>query len=744
MIRLMHISIQFDDLHEPIRCLRGTQRKLSKNTEYGKAVNMQRIRTAKGVTMGRAFSLEKTRNIGIMAHIDAGKTTTTERILFYTGRIHKIGETHEGASQMDWMEQEAERGITITSAATTAQWKNHRINIIDTPGHVDFTVEVERSLRVLDGSVTVLCAKGGVEPQSETVWRQADKYHVPRMVYVNKMDIMGADFYNVIAMMKDRLKCNAVPIQLPIGAEDDFKGLIDLIQMKAYVYYDELGQDERVEDIPDDMKAKAEEYRQALLEAVAETDEELMEKFFDTGDLSEDEIKKAIRKATIANEMVPVLCGSSYKNKGVQNMLDAVIDFMPSPLDIPPIKGVIPRTEEEDVRHASDDEPFSALAFKIMTDPFVGKLAFFRVYSGTLNSGSHVYNSTKDNKERIGRILQMHANHREDIETVYSGDIAAAVGLKNTTTGDTLCDEKHPIILESMEFPEPVIRVAIEPKTKAGQEKMGIALSKLAEEDPTFRTYTDDETGQTIIAGMGELHLEIIVDRLLREFKVEANVGNPQVSYRETIRKPAHVNHKYVRQSGGKGQYGHVVLDIEPLEAGAGYVFENKIVGGAIPKEYIPAVDAGIQGAMQTGVLAGYPVVDVKCTLVDGSYHEVDSSEMAFKIAGSMAFKEGCRQGNPVIMEPIMKVVVNVPEEYMGDVMGDLNSRRGQIQGMEARTGAQEITANVPLSEMFGYATELRSRTQGRGQYSMEPSHFEELPKSIADKIIKERSKSEE
>ena len=694
--------------------------------------------------MGRAFSLEKTRNIGIMAHIDAGKTTTTERILFYTGRIHKIGETHEGASQMDWMEQEAERGITITSAATTAQWKKHRINIIDTPGHVDFTVEVERSLRVLDGSVTVLCAKGGVEPQSETVWRQADKYHVPRMVYVNKMDIMGADFYNVIAMMKDRLKCNAVPIQLPIGAEDDFMGLIDLIQMKAYVYYDELGQDERIEEIPDDMKAKAEEYRQALLEAVAETDEELMEKFFDTGDLSEDEIKKAIRKATIANEMVPVLCGSSYKNKGVQNMLDAVIDFMPSPLDIPPIKGVIPRTEEEDVRHASDDEPFSALAFKIMTDPFVGKLAFFRVYSGTLNSGSHVYNSTKDNKERIGRILQMHANHREDIETVYSGDIAAAVGLKNTTTGDTLCDEKHPIILESMEFPEPVIRVAIEPKTKAGQEKMGIALSKLAEEDPTFRTYTDDETGQTIIAGMGELHLEIIVDRLLREFKVEANVGNPQVSYRETIRKPAHVNHKYVRQSGGKGQYGHVVLDIEPLEAGAGYVFENKIVGGAIPKEYIPAVDAGIQGAMQTGVLAGYPVVDVKCTLVDGSYHEVDSSEMAFKIAGSMAFKEGCRQGNPVIMEPIMKVVVNVPEEYMGDVMGDLNSRRGQIQGMEARTGAQEITANVPLSEMFGYATELRSRTQGRGQYSMEPSHFEELPKSIADKIIKERSKSEE
>ena len=694
--------------------------------------------------MGRAFSLEKTRNIGIMAHIDAGKTTTTERILFYTGRIHKIGETHEGASQMDWMEQEAERGITITSAATTAQWKKHRINIIDTPGHVDFTVEVERSLRVLDGSVTVLCAKGGVEPQSETVWRQADKYHVPRMVYVNKMDIMGADFYNVIAMMKDRLKCNAVPIQLPIGAEDDFKGLIDLIQMKAYVYYDELGQDERIEEIPDDMKAKAEEYRQALLEAVAETDEELMEKFFDTGDLSEDEIKKAIRKATIANEMVPVLCGSSYKNKGVQNMLDAVIDFMPSPLDIPPIKGVIPRTEEEDVRHASDDEPFSALAFKIMTDPFVGKLAFFRVYSGTLNSGSHVYNSTKDNKERIGRILQMHANHREDIETVYSGDIAAAVGLKNTTTGDTLCDEKHPIILESMEFPEPVIRVAIEPKTKAGQEKMGIALSKLAEEDPTFRTYTDDETGQTIIAGMGELHLEIIVDRLLREFKVEANVGEPQVSYREAFRKPVDQEHKYARQSGGKGQYGHVFIKFEPLAEGEGYIFENAVVGGAIPKEYIPAVDAGIQSAMLNGVLAGYNVVDLKATLHDGSYHEVDSSEMAFKIAGSMAFKEGCRQGNPVIMEPIMKVVVNVPEEYMGDVMGDLNSRRGQIQGMEARTGAQEITANVPLSEMFGYATELRSRTQGRGQYSMEPSHFEELPKSIADKIIKERSKSEE
>ncbi len=694
--------------------------------------------------MGRAFTLEKTRNIGIMAHIDAGKTTTTERILYYTGRIHKIGETHEGAAQMDWMEQEQERGITITSAATTAQWKNHRINIIDTPGHVDFTVEVERSLRVLDGSVTVLCAKGGVEPQSETVWRQADKYQVPRMVYVNKMDIMGADFYNVVQMMKDRLKCNAVPIQLPIGAEDDFKGLVDLIQMKAYVYYDELGTDERVEEIPDDMKEKAEEYRQALLESVAETDEELMEKFFEEGDLSEADIKKAIRKATIANEMVPVLCGSSYRNKGVQNMLDAVIDFMPAPTDVPPIKGIVPRTEEEAVRHSSDEEPFAALAFKIMTDPFVGKLAFFRVYSGTLNSGSHVYNSVKDNKERIGRILQMHANHREDIETVYSGDIAAAVGLKNTSTGDTLCDEKNPIILESMEFPEPVIRVAIEPKTKASQDKMGEALAKLAEEDPTFKAYTDEETGQTIIAGMGELHLEIIVDRLLREFKVEANVGKPQVSYRETIRKAAHVNHKYARQSGGKGQYGHVVMDMEPLEPGTGYIFENKIVGGAIPKEYIPAVDAGIQGAMQTGVLAGYPVVDVKCTVVDGSYHEVDSSEMAFKIAGSMAFKEGCKQGNPVILEPIMKVVVNVPEEYMGNVMGDLNSRRGQVQSQEARTGALEITAMVPLSEMFGYATELRSRTQGRGQYSMEPSHFEELPKSIAEKIIKERSKSEE
>ncbi len=676
-----------------------------------------------------------------MAHIDAGKTTTTERILFYTGRTHKIGEVHEGAATMDWMEQEQERGITITSAATTCQWKGKRINIIDTPGHVDFTVEVERSLRVLDGSVTVFCAKGGVEPQSETVWRQADKYSVPRMAFVNKMDIMGADFYNVVNMMKDRLKCNAVPIQLPIGSEDTFKGLIDLIEMKAFVYYDDLGKDEREEEIPEDMKAKAEEYHNALIEAVAETDEALMEKFFEGEELTVPEIKAAIRKATIANEMVPVLCGTAYRNKGVQNLLDAIVDFMPSPVDIPAIGGTLPNGEESE-RKPSDDEPFSALAFKIATDPYVGKLCFFRVYSGTLSSGSYVYNSTKDNKERIGRILLMHANHREDIEMVYSGDIAAAVGLKNTTTGDTLCDEKDPIILESMEFPEPVIRVAIEPKTKAGQEKMGIALAKLAEEDPTFKTYTDDETGQTIIAGMGELHLEIIVDRLLREFKVEANVGNPQVSYRETIRKPIHQEHKYARQSGGKGQYGHVVFDIEPLEPGSGYEFVNKIVGGAIPKEYIPAVDDGIQGAMQAGVLAGYPVVDFRVTLVDGSYHEVDSSEMAFKIAASMAFKEGCRKADPVILEPIMKVVVNVPEDYMGDVMGDLNSRRGQIQGMEARPGAQEITANVPLSEMFGYATELRSRTQGRGQYSMEPSHFEELPKSIMEQIVKERSKS--
>ena len=689
--------------------------------------------------MPREFSLEKTRNIGIMAHIDAGKTTTTERILFYTGRVHKIGEVHEGAATMDWMEQEQERGITITSAATTAQWKGHRINIIDTPGHVDFTVEVERSLRVLDGSVTVFCAKGGVEPQSENVWRQADKYKVPRMAYVNKMDIMGADFYNVVQMMKDRLQCNAVPIQLPIGSEDSFKGLIDLVTMKAYVYYDDLGKDERIEEIPADMKDKADEYHAALLESVAEQDEELMMKYLDGEEITVDEIKKTIRKATIANEMVPVLCGTSYRNKGVQNLLDAVVDYMPAPTDIPPIEGVIPGTDEETVRHSSDEEPFSALAFKIMTDPYVGKLCFFRVYSGTLTKGSAVYNSTKDKNERIGRILQMHANDRKDIDVVYSGDIAAAVGLKNTGTGDTLCDENNPVILESMEFPEPVIRVAIEPKTKAGQEKMGIALAKLAEEDPTFRAYTDEETGQTIIAGMGELHLEIIVDRLLREFKVEANVGKPQVSYKEAIRKPVKIDHKYARQSGGKGQYGHVVIEMEPQEPGKGYEFVNKIVGGAIPKEYIPAVDAGIQGAMQNGVLAGYNVVDVKVTLVDGSYHEVDSSEMAFKIAASMAFKEGCRKGDPVLKEPIMKVDVIVPEEYMGDVMGDLNSRRGQIQGMEARPGAQAISAFVPLSEMFGYATDLRSKTQGRGQYTMQPSHYEEVPKSIMEDIINGR-----
>ena len=689
--------------------------------------------------MPREFSLEKTRNIGIMAHIDAGKTTTTERILFYTGRVHKIGEVHEGAATMDWMEQEQERGITITSAATTAQWKGHRINIIDTPGHVDFTVEVERSLRVLDGSVTVFCAKGGVEPQSENVWRQADKYKVPRMAYVNKMDIMGADFYNVVQMMKDRLQCNAVPIQLPIGSEDSFKGLIDLVTMKAYVYYDDLGKDERIEEIPADMKDKADEYHAALLESVAEQDEELMMKYLDGEEITVDEIKKTIRKATIANEMVPVLCGTSYRNKGVQNLLDAVVDYMPAPTDIPPIEGVIPGTDEETVRHSSDEEPFSALAFKIMTDPYVGKLCFFRVYSGTLTKGSAVYNSTKDKNERIGRILQMHANDRKDIDVVYSGDIAAAVGLKNTGTGDTLCDENNPVILESMEFPEPVIRVAIEPKTKAGQEKMGIALAKLAEEDPTFRAYTDEETGQTIIAGMGELHLEIIVDRLLREFKVEANVGKPQVSYKEAIRKPVKIDHKYARQSGGKGQYGHVVIEMEPQEPGKGYEFVNKIVGGAIPKEYIPAVDAGIQGAMQNGVLAGYNVVDVKVTLVDGSYHEVDSSEMAFKIAASMAFKEGCRKGDPVLKEPIMKVDVIVPEEYMGDVMGDLNSRRGQIQGMEARPGAQSISAFVPLSEMFGYATDLRSKTQGRGQYTMQPSHYEEVPKSIMEDIINGR-----
>ena len=692
--------------------------------------------------MAREYSLQKTRNIGIMAHIDAGKTTTTERILFYTGRIHKMGETHEGAGTMDWMEQEQERGITITSAATTCHWLNHRINIIDTPGHVDFTVEVERSLRVLDGSVTVLCAKGGVEPQSETVWRQADTYGVPRMAYVNKMDIMGADFYNVVNMMKERLQCNAVPIQLPIGAEDTYKGLVDLVLNKAFVYYDDLGKDIREEEVPEDMKEQVEEYRLALLESVAETDEVLMEKYLEGEELTVDEIKKAIRKATIANEMVPVLCGTSYRNKGVQKLLDAVIDYMPSPLDVPAIKGVdLDGNEVESP--SSDDAPFAALAFKIMTDPFVGKLCFFRVYSGTLDAGSHVLNSTKDNKERIGRILQMHANDRKDIDKVYSGDIAAAVGLKNTTTGDTLCTPDHPVILESMEFPDPVIRVAIEPKTKEGQEKMGIGLAKLAEEDPTFQTYTDEETGQTIIAGMGELHLEVIVDRLLREFKVEANVGKPQVAYKETIRKEVDIEHKYARQSGGKGQYGHVLMKLEPLEPGSGYEFVNKIVGGAIPKEYIPAVDAGVQGAMQSGVLAGYPVVDVRVTLYDGSYHEVDSSEMAFKIAASMAFKDGSKKADAVLKEPVMQVDVVVPEEYMGDVMGDLNSRRGQIQGMEARSGAQAIHAFVPLSEMFGYATELRSRTQGRGQYTMQPSHYEEVPKSIQEEIISARAKKD-
>ena len=692
--------------------------------------------------MPREVSLALTRNIGIMAHIDAGKTTTTERILFYTGRTHKSGETHEGTATMDWMQQEQERGITITSAATTAFWKGHRINIIDTPGHVDFTVEVERSLRVLDGSVTVFCAKGGVEPQSETVWRQADNYRVPRMAYVNKMDITGADFYNVVSMMKDRLKCNAVPIQLPIGAEDTFTGIIDLVTMKAEIYKDDLGKEFDVTDIPADMKDKADEYHAALVEAVAETDEELMMKYLDGEELTVEEIKGAIRKATIDNTMVPVTCGTSYRNKGVQMLLDAIIDYMPAPTDVPHIKGVDPRTEEEVERPSSDDAPFAALAFKIATDPFVGKLCFFRVYSGTVNAGTSVYNSTKDNNERIGRILQMHANHRQDIETCYAGDIAAAVGLKATTTGDTLCDAKNPVILETMVFPEPVISLAIEPKTKAGQEKMGIALAKLAEEDPTFRTYTNEETGQTIISGMGELHLEIIVDRMLREFKVEANVGAPQVAYKETIRKSADVDHKYARQSGGKGQYGHVKIIVEPNESGKGYEFINKVVGGAIPKEYIPAVDAGIKGAMQAGVLAGYPVVDVKVTLYDGSYHEVDSSEMAFKIAGSMAFKEAMRKGDPVILEPIMKVVVIVPEDYMGDVIGDLNSRRGQIQGMEARIGAQQINAFVPLSEMFGYSNDLRSKTQGRGQYTMEPSHYIEVPKSIAEKIMSNRNKN--
>ncbi len=693
--------------------------------------------------MPRKVPLELTRNIGIMAHIDAGKTTTTERILYYTGINHKIGETHDGTATMDWMEQEQERGITITSAATTCFWKNHRINIIDTPGHVDFTVEVQRSLRVLDGSVTVLCAKGGVEPQSETVWRQADEYNVPRMIYVNKMDIMGADFYNVLKMVKERFQCNAVPIQLPIGSEDTFKGIVDLINNDAEVYYDDLGVDVRREPIPDDMKDLAEEYRTALVEAVVEQDEALMEKYFEGEEPSVEEMKKIIRKATIDGTMVPITCGTSYRNKGVQPLLDAIVDFMPAPTDVKAIRGTNPETGEEEDRHSSDTEPFSALAFKIATDPFVGKICFFRVYSGKVDAGSTVYNSVKDNRERIGRILQMHANHREDIETCYAGDIAAAVGLKNTTTGDTLCDEKAPVILESMHFPDPVIRVAIEPKTKAGQEKMGLALAKLAEEDPTFKCYTDEETGQTIIAGMGELHLEIIVDRLLREFKVEANVGKPQVAYKETIRKSADVDEKYARQSGGKGQYGHVKMTVEPNETGKGYEFINNVVGGAIPKEYIPAVDAGIRGAMQTGVLAGYPVVDVKVTLYDGSYHEVDSSEMAFKIAGSMAFKSACRKADPVIQEPIMKVTVIVPEEYMGDVIGDLNSRRGEIQGFEDRTGAKQINARVPLSDMFGYATDLRSKTQGRGQYVMEPDGYKEVPKSIAEKIIASRTKND-
>ena len=692
--------------------------------------------------MKRDCSLQDTRNIGIMAHIDAGKTTTTERILFYTGINHKIGETHDGTATMDWMAQEQERGITITSAATTCYWKNHRLNIIDTPGHVDFTVEVQRSLRVLDGSVTVLCAKGGVEPQTETVWRQADNYKVPRMVYVNKMDIMGADFYNVLNMLHERLQCNAVPIQLPIGAEDDFKGIIDLIEMKAYIYTNDIGTDIKVEEIPDDMKEKAEQYRSELLEHVAEMDDELMEKYFDGQELTEEEIKRTIRKSTIANTMVPVCCGTSYKNKGVQKLLDAIVDYMPSPLDVPHIKGVNPDTGEEDERPSSDDEPFAALAFKIATDPFVGKLCFFRVYSGVLTAGSTVYNSTKDKNERIGRILQMHSNHRKDIEEIFAGDIGAAVGLKNTTTGDTLCDEKHPIILESMEFPEPVIQLAIEPKTKAGQEKMGIALSKLAEEDPTFRTWTSEETGQTIIAGMGELHLEIIVDRLLREFKVEANVGAPQVSYKETITAPATVDYKYAKQSGGKGQYGHVKINVEPNESGAGYEFINHVVGGAIPKEYIPAVDAGIKGAMESGILAGYQVVDVKVELFDGSYHEVDSSEMAFKIAGSMAFKEAMRKAKPIILEPIMKVSVIAPDDYLGTVIGDLNSRRGQILGQEQRTGAAQVDCLVPLSEMFGYSNDLRSKTQGRGQYVMEPHSYIQVPKNISEKIMASRNKS--
>ena len=702
--------------------------------------------------MPRSHPLERVRNIGIMAHIDAGKTTTTERILFYTGRVHRIGETHEGSATMDWMVQEQERGITITSAATTCRWRDprdpsnkdrtYRINIIDTPGHVDFTVEVERSLRVLDGSVTVLCAKGGVEPQSETVWRQADNYGVPRMVYVNKMDIMGANFYHVVQMMKDRLKCNAVPIQLPIGAESDFRGIVDLVTMKAEIYHNEDGTDYSEEEIPEEMQDLANEYHEKLIESVAELDEDLMEKYFGGEELTIDEIKSTIRKATIDNTMVPVTCGSSYRNKGVQMLLDAIVDYMPAPTDVPAIKGVDPETGDEVERPSSDKEPFAALAFKIATDPFVGKLCFFRVYSGTVSAGTTVYNSVKDTNERLGRILQMHANDRKDIDCVYAGDIAAAVGLKNTTTGDTLCDEKAPVILESMEFPDPVIRVAIEPKTKAGQEKMGIALAKLAEEDPTFKAYTDEETGQTIIAGMGELHLEIIVDRLLREFKVEANIGAPQVAYKETIRKEASVDEKYARQSGGKGQYGHVKINIYPNKD-KGYEFVNNIVGGAIPKEYIPAVDQGIQGAMLSGVVAGYNVVDVKVELYDGSYHEVDSSEMAFKIAGSMAFKNAMKKADPVLLEPIMKVTVITPEEYLGDVIGDLNSRRGMIQSMEADNGVQRVIAHVPLSEMFGYATDMRSKTQGRGQYVMEPDTYAEVPKNIAEKIMSERAKKD-
>ena len=693
--------------------------------------------------MPRKVSLDMTRNIGIMAHIDAGKTTTTERILFYTGVNRKMGETHDGGATMDWMEQEQERGITITSAATTCFWKDHRINIIDTPGHVDFTVEVQRSLRVLDGSVTVLCAKGGVEPQSETVWRQADEYKVPRMIYVNKMDIMGADFYRVLDMIKERFNCNGVPIQLPIGYEDTFRGIVDLVEMKAIVYYDDLGKDVREEAIPEDMADLVNKYRTELIEHIVEQDEELMEKYFEGEEPSIEQIKKIIRQSTIANSMVPICCGTSYRNKGVQPLLDAVVDYMPAPTDVEAIKGVNPDTDEPEVRHSSDEEPFAALAFKIATDPFVGKLCFFRVYSGTVDAGSGVYNSVKQNRERLGRILQMHANHREDLETVYAGDIAAAVGLKNTTTGDTLCDEKHPVILESMNFPEPVIRVAIEPKTKAGQEKMGLSLAKLAEEDPTFKAYTDEETGQTIIAGMGELHLEIIVDRLLREFKVEANVGAPQVAYKESIRKKVDHETKYKRQSGGSGQYGHVKIIVEPNESGKGYEFINSVTGGTVPKEYIPAVDAGIKGALQAGVLASYPVVDVKVTLYDGSYHEVDSSEMAFKIAGSMAFKEACRIADPVLLEPIMKVTVIVPEEYMGDVIGDLNSRRGEIQGFEDRSGVKQINARVPLGDMFGYATDLRSKTQGRGQYVMEPDGYKEVPKSISEKIISARAKKD-